>query len=193
MPTYALRLVVEAGPEPIDGEILDHAEQVVVVEAATRWEARNLALMNASLRALGRPVQVYDADTGARPEPPPPDGFRPARFTVDGLPGTYDGFTRGNTWNGFAVPFFPLAEACRVADDYAAQPAGLDGQTRAEYDEGRDIVRLYDPSSEEWDEYGPAKIDDGTGRGPRALYSIGGHYWTWEEVGAGPVSKLADG
>ena len=170
MPTFTLRLIAEAGPEPIDGEILDHDEETLTVDAATLQEAHSLALMRTQVRALGRRVHVYDADTGAPYAAPPPLGFRPGRFAVDGLPGTYEGFTRGETWNGFAVPYFPLAEARRVADDYAAQPAGLDGQTEAEYDEERDVVRLYDPSSGEWDEYGSVEIGDGTGHGPRALY-----------------------
>lgn len=182
MPTYRFRLVAEAGPEPIDGEILPHDEETLTVEAPTLQEAHGLALVRTRVRALGRRLHVTHADTGVPYVAPPPPGFRPGRFRIDGLPGTYDGFTRGETWNGFAIPYFPLAEARRVADDYAAQPAGLDGQTEAEYDEDRDLVRLYDPSSGEWDEYGVTEIDDGTGHGPRALYSVGGHYWTWEDA-----------
>ncbi|HIG73777.1 MAG TPA: hypothetical protein EYQ24_04125 [Bacteroidetes bacterium] len=184
MPTYRLRLVAEAGPDPVDGTPLGHDEETLTVEADSPWAARSRALHRMTLRPMGRVLRAYDADTGDEIVHPPPAGFRPGRFTIDGLPGTYDGFTRGETWNGFAVPYFPLAVARRVADDYAAQPAGLDGQPESEYDADRDLVRLYDPSSGEWDEYGPVEIDDRALHGPRALYPVGARYWTWEEGSA---------
>lgn len=103
--------------------------------------------------------------------------LRPARFVIDGLAGTYNGFTRGERWNGWAVPYFPLDEARRIADDYASEPPGVDGQNLAEYDADRDLVRLYDPSNKEWDEYGSETLEG------RELYGIGACYWTWEETG----------
>jgi len=182
MPTYSVRLVCEAGPEPVTGEVLDRSEETITVEAPTAWDAKTRATMQMTIRPMGRVLRAFDAESGHEIAPPAPAGFRPGRFCIDGLPGTYEGFTRGETWNGFAVPYFPLAEARRVADDYAAQPAGLDGLTEAEYKADRDLIRLYDPSSDEWDEYGPVEVDDETGHGPRALYPVGAQYWTWEEI-----------
>lgn len=182
MATYDIRLVYEAGPDPVTREPLGRDDEVVTVAADSPWEARSRALASATTRAMGRVVRAYDIATGQEVRPPLSEGFQPGRFRVDGLDGTYDGFTRGETWNGWAVPYFPLAEARRVADDYAAQPAGLDGQTKAEFDADRDLIRLYDPSSGEWDEYGPVEIGDGTGYAPGALYPVGAHLWTWEEA-----------
>ena len=182
MPTYRLRFVAEAGFDPVDGATLGHDEETLTVEADSPWAARSLALHRTTLRPVGRVLRVYDATTGDEIVRPPPAGFRPGRFTIDGLPGTYNGYTRGETWNGWAVPYFSLDIARRVAGDYAAQPAGLDGQPEAEYDADRDLVRLYDPSSGEWDEYGRVEIDDGTGYGLRVFYPVGAHYWTWEEA-----------
>lgn len=182
MPHYSLRLVAESGPDPISGNLLIREEEVVDVEAASPWDARSLAIHRMTLRPMGRVLRAYDTDTGDEVAPPPPTSFRPGRFTIDGLSGIYSGFTRGETWNGFAVPYFPLEEARHIADDYAAQPAGLDGQAEAEYDADRDLIRLYDPSSDEWDKYGPVEIDDGTGHGSRALYPVGAHFWTWKEA-----------
>lgn len=176
MPEYRIRLVAEAGPDPVDGSPLGRDEEVILVEASTRYEARSLALRRTTLHMMGRLVRAYDADTGEEVVLPPPAGFSPGRFSIDGLPRTYEGFTRGERWNGFAVPYFPLAEARRVADDYAAQPAGPDGQTAAVYDADRDVVRLYDPSSGEWDEYGPVDVEG------RHLYPVGAQYWTWEDA-----------
>lgn len=188
MRTYRLRLVAEAGSDPVDGTPLGHEEETVSVDADSLWAARSRAIQRMTLRPMGRVLSAYDADTGDEIVHPPPAGFRPGQFVVDGLPDTYEGFTRDQTWNGFAVPYFLLAVARRIADDYAAQPPG-DGPYAAEYDEDRDVVRLYDPSAGEWDEYGPVESDDGTGHGLRALYPIGAQYWTWEEV----RSPTADG
>ena len=175
MTTYDIRLVFEAGPDPVTREPLGRDEEVVAVAAGSPWEARSRALASATIRATGRVVRVYDLTTGQEIGPPPPVGFRSGRFRVDGLDGTYDGFTRGQTWNGFAVPYFPISEARRVADDYAAQPPG-DGPYTAEYDAGRDLIRLYEPSSGEWDETPPVEV------GGHSLYPVGAHLWAWEEA-----------
>ena len=182
MPTFGVRIVCDPGPDPVDGRALEYDEETLAVEAPSRWEARSAALQRMTLRPMGRLLRAYDAETGDEIVDPPQAELRPGRFVIDGLDGVYDGFTRGETWNGFAVPYFPLAEARRVAADYAAQPAGLDGQTSAEYDQNRDVIRLYDPCSDEWDEYGPVGIDAGTVHGLRGLYSVGARYWTWEEA-----------
>ena len=175
MTTFTVRLVCEPGPDPVDGRSLGHDEETVTVEADSLWAARSAALHRMTLRPMGRMLRAYYARTGEEIVPTPPTGFRAARFEIDGLPGTYEGFTRGEVWNGFDVPYFPLAEARRVADDYAAQPPTPDGRTQAEYDANRDVFRLYDPTSEEWDEYGPMDVEG------RRVYPVGAHYWTWEE------------
>lgn len=176
MYTYRLRLVAEAGLDPVDGSPLGQEEETISVDADSPWTARSYALQRMTLRPMGRVLRAYDDDTGNEIVHPTPAGFRPGQFTIDGLTGIYQGFTRGETWNGFAVPYFPLAEARRVADDYAAQPAGPDGQTAAVYDADLDVVRLYDPSSEAWDEYGPVDVEG------RHLYPVGAQYWTWEDA-----------
>lgn len=182
MPEYRIRLVAEAGADPIDGTLRGHDEETLTVEADTLWAARSRALYRMTLSPMGRLLRAYNADTGDEIVSPPPANLRSGRFIIDGLPGIYEGFTRGETWNGFAVPYFPLAEARRIADDYAAQPADLDGQTEAEYDADRDLVRLYDPSSGEWGEYGPVTLETGTDGGSCVLYPIGSRFWTWEEA-----------
>ena len=176
MPTYTIRLVCEEGPEPITGEVLDRAEESITVEADSPWAGRNRAISRMTIGPNGRLLRAYDAETGHEITPPPPADMRPGRFQIDGLAGVYEGFTRGETWNGFAVPFFLLAEARRVADDFAAQPPTPDGQTRAQYDADRDVIRLFDPSADDWDEFEPVEVDG------RSLYPVGARYWTWDEV-----------
>lgn len=176
MPTYSVHLVCEAGPDPASGEPYDVAEETLVVDAPSAWAARTAATKRMTIRPMGRVLRAYDAATGREIEPPAPQDLRPGRFQIDGLPGTYEGFTRGETWNGFAVPYFPLAEARRIADDYASQPAGIDGQTEAEYDADRDLIRLYDPSCDEWEEIEAVEVEGQT------LYPLGAQSWTWEDV-----------
>ena len=176
MSTYTVRLVCEEGIDPLTGEALGSSEETLAVEAPTPWDARSVALSRANLRARGRLLRAYDAETEEEIMRPAPAELRRGQFVIDGLPGTYTGRTRGDTWNGFAVPYFDLAEARRIADDYAAQPATLDGQTRAEYDPRHDVIRLFDPSADEWNEIRAVHL------GGAALYPVGAHTWAWEEA-----------
>lgn len=77
----------------------------------------------------------------------------------------------------WVMQYFEFAEARRIAKDYGAQPPRPDGETRAEYDHDLNLVRLYDPSAGDWDEYGPVDVDG------HVLYPVGACYWTWEQEG----------
>lgn len=109
--------------------------------------------------------------------------LRPARFTIEGLGGPYTGFTAGENWNGWEVPYFELDVAKQIAADFAAQQNDNDDSSDvrafstylAEVD-GTDIC-LYDPWAESWDVFVPVEIDGHT------VYSIGARYWTWEWAG----------
>ena len=184
MPEYRIRLVAEAGTDPVDGTLRGRDEETLTIEGESLWAARSRALHRTTLRPMGRLLRAYDAETGDEIVDPSPVELRPGRFVIDGLDGVYDGFTRGETWNGFAVPYFSFVQARRVADDYAAQPPTPDGQTRAEYDAGRGVIRLYDPLSDEWDEVAPIVIGD------RTLYCVGTHLWTWESASDEAVMPL---
>lgn len=176
MSRYRIRLVCERGVEPVTGEALDREEETLTVEAATPYEGFRRATFRMTISPRGRLLRGYDADSGEQILPPAPGPFRRARFTIEGVQGPYEGYTTDETWNGWAIPYFPLAEARRIAADYAAQPPSFEGQTQGEYDQDRDVIRLYDPSAGEWDEVGPV-VHDG-----RALYPIGARLWTWEEI-----------
>lgn len=176
MPIFNVRLVCDAGLGPLGVEALDRAEETVTVEAPSLWEARSLATARMSISPRGRLLRAYDADTGVEVAQPSMADLHPGRFVIDGVDGVFAGFTRGESWNGWAVPYFTLAEALRVAEGYAAQPAGPDGQALAEHDAERSLIRLYDPSNGEWDEYGPVEMEG------HQLYPVGAQGWTWEEV-----------
>lgn len=177
MSTYTLRLVCEDDLEWSDGRPPGPHEEIVIVEADTPQGARNRAVRGMTLRLEGRTLRVYDVDSGAEIVGPPLGALRPGLFFVDGLEGTYQGFSRGEVWNGFAVPLFGLEEARRIAGDYADQEPTPDGRTESEYDAEREVIRLYDPSVEDWDEIGAVEVEG------RPLYPIGTRIWTWSEAG----------
>src|SRR5690606_5822335 len=101
---YRVRLVAEAGPDPLTGEPLVGAEEVVEVEADSREHARRRAAYAMTMRLAGQLLRFYDEATGEEitsdHEPRSP---RRGTFTVDGVPGVYPGITRGESWNGWAV------------------------------------------------------------------------------------------
>jgi hypothetical protein len=176
MATFTIKLVCEAGSGPLGEGPFERAEELIDVDAPTLWDAYRSATRKMTISPMGRLLVGYDAETGERVEAPDePRELRAAQFAVDGLEGTFEGYTMGEMWNGWAVPYFPLEEAQRIIAEYAAQPPSLDGQTRGEYDPDRDVIRLYDPSADEWDEIGSVDLDGHT------LYPVGSCLWTWEE------------
>lgn len=178
MPTFTIRLVCEAGFGPLGEGPFERIEELVEVEAPTLWRAYRTATRKMTISPRGRLLVGYDAETGERAEPPALSReLRAAKFTVDGLEDAFEGYTIGETWNGWAVPAFPLSEAHRIATAYAAQAPLLEGACEAEYDEQDDSFRFYDPVSGEWDEWA------GEERDGQKLYPIGARYWTWEEIG----------
>lgn len=176
MPHYAVRLVCEARPAGTGAPALARDEQTLRVEAPSLWNAREQALARMTIQAAGRPVAAYDAD-GTLIQLPGSPAFKPGQYCIDGLEGTYEGFDQGESWNGWAVPYFPLSEARRIAGRYAAQPATVEGQQPlADFDEARGVIRLYDPTADEWDETAPTTVHG------QPLYPVGARLWTWERT-----------
>lgn len=100
---------------------------------------------------------------------------REAVFEIDGLPGKFEGVTHGRTWNGWACPSFTPEVAQKIADAWGQMwtPDWMEDRYRAEFRHEDKVFRFWDPTSGEWDEFGPLK--DG-------LYPIGTGCWTWTEV-----------
>ena len=103
------------------------------------------------------------------------------RFSLEPLEGqSFEGFTSGHSWNGWACPLFSKAEADRVVRAWNA--LGY----KADYDPATDRFRFApidkfgdsnpDLSDEEMAEhFGPVVIDGMT------LYPVGAGAWIWEE------------
>lgn len=181
---YRIRLVADAGLDPVSGTLLESKEEVVEVEADSLEHARRRAPHAMTMRLSGQLLRFYDDETGeetiADHEPSP---FRRASFTIDSLPATYPGITRNERWNGWAVPYFEKEAALKIAADYerVAQEEGGDvAEARAWYDEGSDAFHFYDPIN---DDEVTCEVVTITVAGEEVrAYPVGTREWTWEEV-----------
>ena len=177
-----VKLVCERGPEPLDGVILDYEEEIVDVKADTLWEAFERAAMRTTLNVAGRPLRGYDWETGQDILPPPLPCFRRSRFMVEEATGPHEGYTRDETWNGWAVPYFDAEVAHHIVSDVAhLGVAAVDqGASSIRYDTERDAFVYRNPVSAEevaWD----ATTIRMNGESFKA-YPIGYCEWTWEEA-----------
>ena len=184
MPTYRIQLVCDRGPEPITGEILEYEEEVVEVEASEPWDAYRKATLRMSISPRGRLLRGFDVDTGEPIRPPTGrEPFRRGQFEIADVQGPYDGFTRGETWNGWAVPYFEKAEALRIAEDYnrVAEEVGGDMATaHAHYDKESDTFVFYDPINDDEVAYEAVMIR--VADAELRVYPVGTREWTWEQT-----------
>ena len=85
-------------------------------------------------------------------------------FSLDAMEGKdLPGYTFGDTWNGFAVPYFERPEANLIME-------GLGGT----YKDGK---YLFDDGFGEYEEYEKQSIE--TVDGPKEVYAIGAYSWVW--------------
>ena len=180
MSLHKVRLVCERDQDPTTGDAIEREEETFSIEAATPYEAFRRATLRMTIRPRGRLLQGYDADTGALIRPPAPGPFRRSRFLIEDVQGPYEGYTNGETWNGWAVPYFEFEVARRVAADYVRAEEGGDMPgASARYDEWQDAFVLNDPCYEDEAAYGALKIE--VNRTEVEVYPIGAREWTWEE------------
>lgn len=101
--------------------------------------------------------------------------FTSAQFFMDAIEGVFEGFTNGDTWNGWARPYFEQSAAEQVLE--ASEANGY----RWTFDDARDVFsvrRMEDP-----DDYGPeefAGLDITVGEQSFRVYPIGAYSWIWE-------------
>ena len=191
MPLYHIRVVREEGPEPVTGEHVERAEEVVQVEGDSQWKAAQRTWSRMEMNPRGRLLRYYDAETGEEITALSRERvFRPGHFALDIGQGPYPGYTDGDSWNGWATPYFELEVARRIAEDYARTPELVrvpdvdPGDYRAEYDKAEDAFLFYEPINDD-EVYYYAQSITVDGRDVN-VYAIGTYEWTWEEVG-GPL------
>ncbi len=105
-------------------------------------------------------------------------------FTIDGFVPAYIGYTSGRLWNGWATPYFEVAEALRVMDDYNKDTGNL-----MYYDEEADSFRIASTEYTEEEIWKGKNIQ--TDEGIKHLYGIGAYCWVWDAVNEGDRRYLA--
>lgn len=103
------------------------------------------------------------------------EAFTSARFCMDAIEGEFRGYTNGDSWNGWACPYFvrSVAEQVLIASE-------LNGY-RWTYDAARDVfsVRNEEDSADyETEEF--AGLDITVGEQAMRVYAIGAYSWIWE-------------
>lgn len=98
--------------------------------------------------------------------------FKPAKFKMDffddGI--SIDGFTYGNTWNGWAIPYFTFENAQKLIPIFEGYLA---------YDANQDAFTYLDPVHMEVEDieiYEPVMVNG------NKYYSVGGMSFCWDIV-----------
>ena len=111
--------------------------------------------------------------------------MRKTVFTIGEFPKAYIGYTEGNSWNGWATPYFALDEAKRVAEGFnecAEYPM--------QYDEVYDQFYILDTETEELETWKGINVP--TPEGIKHLYGIGAYSWVWDEANDQDCKYLAE-
>ena len=98
-----------------------------------------------------------------------------AVFTIGEEPQAYIGYTSGRLWNGWATPYFEIAEAKRVAEDF-----NKCAEYPMQYDEIYDQFYILDTETTELETWKGEDIQ--TTEGIKHLYGIGAYSWVWDEA-----------
>lgn len=97
--------------------------------------------------------------------------YKIARFAIEGLgDGSFEGWTTGERWNGWAKPLFSKVVGMQLV-------AALDGQLR--YDSPTDA--FIDTSTEEQEIWHAQTIELPDG-GNVKVYGIGSGFWIWDAI-----------
>jgi hypothetical protein len=100
-------------------------------------------------------------------------------FAIDGIAQAYIGYTSGRLWKGWATPYFEVAEALEIMEEYNK----LNTKEPMHYDERLDRFVVIDSDGiqyeplESW-KGNNIKTDDGI----KHLYGIGAYCWIWDAV-----------
>ena len=100
--------------------------------------------------------------------------LRKARFTIETFPGeVFDGYTDGEEWNGWAVPYFDVEQARQIAKIHEKSLSIKSG-----YDESTDEFIFAFPGNPE--RYPSVLMQH------KKLYPVGSSVWIWEEIDDAP-------
>lgn len=105
------------------------------------------------------------------------ENLRRTKFHFDSHPNTaFSGYTKGDTWNGWACPYFEREVAKQVAKRFVEiHENGPEEGYEAEYDPERDAFVFHESVYEEPVVFNSVEIDG------KELYPVGAYHWTWVE------------
>lgn len=95
--------------------------------------------------------------------------MRDAKFVIDVFPGQqFEGFSNGESWNGWACPYFTFEEGQKILQAHNS------GEAKGWFDDRGDqfVFEIQDEK-----EVCPAVEENGV-----KLYPIGSGSWIWEEI-----------
>jgi hypothetical protein len=103
--------------------------------------------------------------------------LRESEFYLDVDPETtFKGFTKGNTWNGWACPYFEKVLAEQIAEHYSElHRYDHEEEYWADYVSEEDVFAFHNDQDGEPRKFGPVDV------GEEKLYPIGAYCWTWVE------------
>lgn len=103
--------------------------------------------------------------------------LQPAHFTLDSLGDVLlDGFTAGETWNGWECPYFTFQQARKVVDAFNASQRVNGDSVEARYDATQDAFCFFFESAGESDDFSAVEIEG------KKYYPIGAYAWIWEST-----------
>jgi hypothetical protein len=100
-----------------------------------------------------------------------------AKFAIDSIPDVvFQGYTNGDTWNGWACPYFEKAEAERVL-----RASEVNRYLWTYTENGFSVQNQDDPEGYESEVFEALKIatEDGS---ELTVYAIGAYSWIWEPM-----------
>jgi hypothetical protein len=97
--------------------------------------------------------------------------WRRAKFSIEGVETEFQGWTKGQLWNGWEMPYFEFGEAQRVIE-MLTDPKG-------KYDAERDCFVSPNSDGEEdiWEAVNVTMLGGATVK----VYGIGAGAWIWDE------------
>ena len=98
--------------------------------------------------------------------------WKRSSFCIEGIDGTFEGWTDGRLWNGWEMPRFEFGAAQKFI-------AALN-QSVSHYDSGQDafVTKMSDGEAEVW----AAEMLQILGSQTVKVYPVGSGAWCWEEV-----------
>lgn len=95
---------------------------------------------------------------------------------------TFEGFSNGETWNGFDCPYFEFEECEKIMNAFNKENEECDVDVKIIYDSTNDCFIEQDENYDE-DEYVTYEaLFIETSEGSKKVYPLGTCYWMWEEI-----------